>query len=44
MVDRIAKKELEVAHCLTEEMRGDYFTKPLQGSKFVKFRKEILNL
>ena len=25
-------------------MTGDFFTKPLQGAQFIKFRKEILNL
>ena len=28
----------------TDEMVADYFTKPLQGTKFVNFRKQILNL
>ena len=28
--------------CPTDEMIGDFMTKPLQGSKFMKFRKIIM--
>ena len=41
--DRIEKKELFVNYCPTEDMIADYFTKPLQGALFQKFRKMILN-
>jgi len=44
VTDRIAKEELRVEYCLTEEMTGDFFTKPLQGSLFRKFRQGIMNL
>ena len=44
LIDRIKKKEFQVKHCSTEEMVADYFTKPLQGCKFKKFRKMILNI
>ena len=44
LLDRIKKREISVKHCLTEEMIADYFTKPLQGQKFKKFRKMILNI
>ena len=30
--------------CPTEEMVGDFFTKPLLGAKFRKFRKIVMNL
>ena len=33
-----------VEYCPTTEMIADYFTKPLQGKPFVKFRKAIMNL
>jgi len=33
-----------VEHCPTEEIVADYFTKPLQGKKFYKFREKIMNL
>ena len=42
--DRIDKGEVEVVFCPTEEMVGHFFTKPLQGAKFRKFRKIIMNL
>ena len=42
--DRIKDGELRVAYCPTEEMIADFFTKPLQGSLFRKFRSLILNL
>jgi hypothetical protein len=44
ITDRINSKELSVEYCPTEEMPGDYFTKPLQGKLFYKFRKLIMNL
>ena len=40
--DRISKGEVTVKCCPTDEMIGDYFTKPLQGGKFKKFRNEML--
>ena len=42
--DRIAKKELRIEYCPTDDMLADYFSKPLQGMKFKKFRKAIMNL
>ena len=42
--DRIANGELRVEYCPTDNMIADYFTKPLQGDKFRKFRKIIMNL
>jgi histone deacetylase 1/2 len=41
--DRINKKELSVEHCPTGDMPADFFTKPLQGQLFFKFRKAIMN-
>ena len=35
--------EIKIKHCSTTEMVGDYFTKPLQGRLFTKFRDRILN-
>ena len=37
-------RELKVEYCPTAEMRGDFFTKPLQGTLFRKFRDQILNI
>jgi hypothetical protein len=42
--DRVDSGELNIKHCGTEDMIADYFTKPLQGSKFIKFRDLILGL
>ena len=44
MKDKIDRGEVKIEYCPTDEMIGDYFTKPLQGEKFVKFREQILNL
>ena len=41
---RINAKEVEVKYCPTGNMVGDYFTKPLQGSLFKKFRDQIMNI
>ena len=40
--DCINRNEIHVAYCPSESMLGDYFTKPLQGSKFVQFRDIIM--
>ena len=42
--DRVDKKELSLEYCPTDEMIADFLTKPLQGVKFRKFRKLIMNL
>ena len=36
--------EIKLKHCPTTKMLGDYFTKPLQGGLFNKFRDRILNI
>ena len=40
--DNIQKGFLKVMHVGTSEMLGDFFTKPLQGEKFLGFRNLIL--
>jgi len=42
--DRIHDGDLRVEYCPTEDMIGDFFTKPLQGSQFRKLRNMILNV
>ena len=42
LTDQIARGNVEVEYCCTDEMIGDFMTKPLQGSKFRSFRKAIL--
>ena len=44
LTDQISKGNLQVEYCPTDEMIGDYMSKPLQGEKFRKFRKLILNM
>jgi hypothetical protein len=43
ITDLIEKKEVEIQYCPTDSMTGDYMTKPLTGTKFNKFRKQIMN-
>ena len=40
--DRVDKKELRIEYCNTNDMVADYFTKPLQGKQFLRFRKVIM--
>jgi hypothetical protein len=35
--DRVDKKEVSILYCPTEDMIADFFTKPLQGVKFIEF-------
>ena len=43
VADQIANKEVKVEYCPTGDMIADYFTKPLQGSLFKRFRDFIMN-
>ena len=40
--DSVDKDELESLHCPTDEILEDFFTNPLQGTKFLAFRNLIL--
>ena len=40
--DRYDKGEIELQYCPTELMLADFFTKPLQGALFLKFREVIM--
>jgi hypothetical protein len=42
--DRIKSGEMNVEHSPTGEMVADFFTKPLQGAKFTKFRDLIVKI
>ena len=42
MVDRVKNKDFKIEYCPTNDMLADFFTKPLQGSKFIDFRDLIL--
>jgi hypothetical protein len=43
VTDRVKSKEVSIEYCPTGEMTGDFFTKPLQGSPFRKFRNRVMN-
>jgi hypothetical protein len=38
VADRVKNGELRIEYCPTNDMLADFFTKPLQGSKFCTFR------
>ena len=38
VADRVAKGDLRILWCPTEQMIADFLKKPLQGKAFVKFR------
>jgi hypothetical protein len=44
ITDRIARKEVAIQYCPTKDMVADYFTKPLQGQLFYKFRDQIMGV
>ena len=44
ITDRIKKGDLHIEYCPTDSMVAIFFTKPLQGKKFLQFRKVIMNL
>jgi hypothetical protein len=37
VADQVAKEDLRVVWCTTDEMSADFLMKPLQGKAFVKF-------
>ena len=42
--DCVDKKQVQVKYCPTKEMKGDYPSKPLQGSLFKKHLRDMMNL
>ena len=44
LTDQVEKGNVTIQYCPTDDMWGDYMTKPLQGVKFKKFRDDILGL
>ena len=44
LTDQIEKGQLEVEYCPTKSMVGDFFSKPLQGSLFTKFKHGIMGI
>ena len=44
LTDQIEKGNMEVKFCPTDDMIGDFMSKPVQGEKYRSFRKDIMNL
>ena len=44
VVDKVNSGEVNIKYCPMYDMIKGYFNKPLQGSKFKKFREKILNI
>ena len=44
VTDNVKKGAVQIRYCPTGDMTADFFTKPLQGTLFKKFRDQILNL
>ena len=44
VTDNVEKGTLSIEYCPTNDMVGDFFTKPLQGSNIIKFRSIILGV
>jgi hypothetical protein len=42
--DLVTNKHIAISHCPTEDMIADFFTKPLQGIQFRRFRSFIMNV
>ena len=44
VADVIARNHIILEYCPTDEMIGDFFTKPVGGAKFRRFRNIIMNI
>ena len=44
LTDQVNKGNVSIAYCPTGEMIADYMTKPLQGEKFMQFKRAIMGL
>ena len=44
VTDRISTGEVSVDWCPTEDMTGDFWTKPLQGSQFRRMRDQVMGV
>jgi hypothetical protein len=42
ITDQVEKENVQIEHCGTDNMVGDFFTKPLQDEKFQRFWNNIL--
>ena len=44
ITDRVKNKEIEIHYCPTEDMLGNFYTKPVQGDLYKKFWNSILGV
>ena len=44
ITDHVKRNKMSIEYCPTDDMLGDYFTKPTQGLKFRRFQEKIMNL
>ena len=44
LTDQVKNGNINIEYCPTDDMLGDFMSKPQQGKKFREFRKQILNL
>ena len=44
ITDQKAKGHIDIRYCPTDEMIGDYMTKPLHRAKFENFWQQIMHL
>ena len=42
LTDQVEKGNVSIEYCPTDDMIGDYQSKPLQGAKFQRFRRAIM--
>ena len=42
--DKVDAGDIEIEYCPTEDMRSDYFTKPVQGNLFTKLCSLLMNI
>ena len=44
VADRVAKGDLRIVWCPTDQMIADFLTKPLQGKAFINFRNMLMGV
>ena len=44
VTDKVKSGEIRIEYCPTDRMRGDFFTKPIQGTKFYEDRDVLMNI
>ena len=44
LTDQVEKGNIKIKYCPTDDMLGDYMSKPVQGEKFRKFRSDLMNI